>query len=173
MSDERRPILRVVVEAISPIVPLFVMIQLFVLGVGPALWQMSHHPRRIISASCWRDSMVRAAQPSLMAMADKVFSNEKRKLIHAAKGRVLEVGAGTGETLKYYDMGKVDIIYGVEPDLGALTKLNAQVEKHGLFGVYKVLDFGIDEETRMEEAGIVAGSLDTVVCVLADFKRIC
>ena len=123
-----------------------------------------------MNASHWRDSFIHTAQPSLMAMADKTFSNEKRRLVSQAKGRVLEVGAGSGETLKYYDKNKVDVIYGVEPDLHVLTKLNAEIVKYDLSGKYKVLPFGVDEADMMDATGVVSGSLDTIVCVLSPFQ---
>ena len=36
---------------------------------------------------------------------------------------MLEVGAGTGETIKYYDKTQIDVIYGVEPNVNALGRL--------------------------------------------------
>src|SRR5438552_1774184 len=131
---------------------------------------MFRHPRWIINASHWRDSFIHTAQPSLMTMADKTFSNEKRRLVSQAKGRVLEVGAGSGETLKYYDKSKLDVIYGVEPDLHVLAKLNGEIVKYDLSGKYEALPFGVDETDRMVAAGVVAGSLDTIVCVLSPFQ---
>src|SRR5437762_10894829 len=71
MSAERPQVLRVILEIISPIIPLFVIAEVLVLGFVPTLWQMFRHPRWIMNASCWRDSFIHTAQPSLMAMADK------------------------------------------------------------------------------------------------------
>src|SRR5437764_6165548 len=172
MSNERTSTLRLALEAISVALPLFVIAEVFILGLFPTLSQMLRHPCWITSASRWRDSFLHAAQPSLMAMADKMFSDEKCKLVSQAKGRIMEVGPGTGETVKYYDKSKVDIVYGVEPDLVSIASLNAQLVKHGLLEKYKVLPFGVKDTNMMDGTGVVSGSIDTVVCVLPSSSEI-
>jgi cyclopropane fatty-acyl-phospholipid synthase-like methyltransferase len=98
-------------------------------------------------------------------MADRTYARPKGKLLSQAKGRVLEVGAGTGETVKYYDRTKVDVVYGVEPNLAALGGLRKQVVKAGMEDKYEILPFGVEDEKKMSEAGVMPGSIDTIVCV--------
>ena len=98
-------------------------------------------------------------------MADQMYASPKRKILDQARGRVLEVGAGTGETVKYYDRTKVDVVYGVEPNLAALADLRAKVVKYGMEDKYEILPFGVEDEKKMSEAGVMPGSIDTIVCV--------
>lgn len=170
MSCNHPPILKIVLEAISVVIPLVVLAEVFILGLFPTLWYILRHPRWIATPSQWPDSFLRTARSSLAAMGDKIFNDEKRKLLSLAKGRILEVGPGTGETVKYYDKSKVDIIYGVEPDLVSVVALNVQLMKHDMLESYKVLPFGVENKEMMNEAGVVAGSIDTIVCVLLLFQ---
>lgn len=169
MSCDRPPTLKFALEAISVVIPLAVLAEVFILGLFPTLWYILRHPQWIATPSQWRDSFLHTAQPSLLAMGDKIFGDEKRKLLSLAKGRILEVGPGTGQTVKYYDKSKVNIIYGVEPDLVSVTALNVQLMKHGLLENYQVLPFGVENKEMMSEVGVVPGSIDTIVCVLLFF----
>jgi hypothetical protein len=126
---------------------------------------MAFHPFSILSPSAWHKSILNAGQPFLLADADRMYASQKRKVVSQAKGRVLEVGAGTGETVKYYDMRKIDVVYGVEPNLEALPALRAQLVKFGMVEKYEILPFGVEDLARMAEAGVSPGSIDSIVCV--------
>ena len=147
------------------IMPPILLAEVFVIGLFPTLWHMLRHPRSIPFPNRWRDSFHHAAQPFLLTISDSIFSSQKRQLIAQAKGRVLEVGAGTGCTLKYYEKDQVEIVYGVEPDLPMLPHLEKEVIKRDLIRKYKILPFGIDDTDKMREAKITAESIDTVICV--------
>ena len=165
MPSSRPVVVRALLQGISMIIPPILLAEVFVIGLFPTLWHMLRHPRSIPFPNRWRDSFQHAAQPFLPTMSDSVFSDQKRRLVAQAKGRVLEVGAGTGCNLKYYDKDKVEIIYGVEPDLPALDHLEKEIAKRDLIDKYKILPFGIDETDKVSEAEITPGSIDTVVCV--------
>jgi 16S rRNA A1518/A1519 N6-dimethyltransferase RsmA/KsgA/DIM1 with predicted DNA glycosylase/AP lyase activity len=124
------------------------------------------HPLSIPFPSKWHKSILNAGQPYLLAEADRMFAHIKKDIIAQAKGRVLEIGAGTGETVKYYDQSKVDVIYGVEPNLEALPGLRKQLVKNKIVEKYEILPFGVEEDDKMAEAGVHPGSIDTIVCVL-------
>jgi len=94
-----------------------------------------------------------------------MFAPIKKDIVAQAKGRVLEIGAGTGETVKYYDQSKVDVIYGVEPNLEALPELRKQLVRNKIVEKYEILPFGVEEDDKMAEAGVYPGSIDTIVCV--------
>jgi len=49
-----------------------------------------------------------------------------------ACGVVLEVGMGSGSNLPFYDAGKVDLIYGLEPSEGMRALARVEVQKSGL-----------------------------------------
>ena len=108
---------KMVLEYLEP----FLMLGLILYkGLLPTLRYMFLHPFSIPFPSEWQKSLYKVAQPYILAEADKIYANPKRELLSQAKGRVLEVGAGTGETIKYYDKSKIDVIYGVEPNVDAL-----------------------------------------------------
>ena len=134
-------------------------------GLLPTLHYMFFHPFSIPFPSEWRKSFIKVGQPYLLAQADKIFARSKRRLVSQAKGRVLEIGAGTGETIKYYDKSKVDVIYGVEPNVNALGKLRKALFENDIVEKYEILPFGVEDEKRMTEAGVFPGSIDTIVCV--------
>ena len=84
----------------------------------------------------------------------------------------MEIGAGTGETIKYYDKSKVDVIYGVEPNLEALPELRKHLVKNDIVEKYEILGFGVEENDKMKEAGVFPGSIDTIVCVQIPFSLV-
>jgi hypothetical protein len=84
----------------------------------------------------------------------------------------LEIGAGTGETIKYYDKSKVDVIYGVEPNLEAIPELRKHLVKNDIVEKYEILGFGVEESDKMKEAGVFPGSIDTIVCVHIPFSLV-
>lgn len=149
----------------EPLVPLLVITIFFIRGILPALRYMLLHPLSIPFPSAWQKAMHKAAHPYLLAQVDNMYGKQKRDLVSQAKGRILEIGAGTGETIKYYDKSKIDVIYGVEPDLDALSELRKKVAKHDMIEKYEIVPFGVEDEKRMTDAGIIPGSIDTIVCV--------
>lgn len=157
--------LMMALEMISLIIPLLLLLELFIIGLFPTLLYMLRHPRSIPFPSHWRDSFHNTAEPYLLAMSDWLFSGHKRHVIAYAQGRVLEVGPGTGASLKYYDKTKVDAVYGVEPNLEALDTLVATIKANNLTEKYHILPFGIENSAKMTDNGITEQSIDTIVCV--------
>ena len=45
----------------------------------------------------------------------KTFTRQRQKVVPLAKGRVLEIGFGTGLNLGFYDPEKVDHVWGLDP----------------------------------------------------------
>jgi len=80
---------------------------------------------------------------------------------------VLEVGAGTGETMKYYsrEEGKVERILGVEPSLKKCARLKYTAQKLGMKDKYEVVHSGIENMEVLKRHGIEYQSVDTIVCV--------
>jgi len=50
-----------------------------------------------------------------LACRQKPTMRQREKIVPLAEGRVLEVGIGSGLNLAYYDPGKVDKVWGLEP----------------------------------------------------------
>jgi hypothetical protein len=134
-------------------------------GLRPALQYMKSHPLSLFSPSAWYTQLVSLNQPWLMEMVDQDFAPIKRKVLKATRGVVLEIGAGSGETLKYYPMGQIDRIYGVEPMLAKCALLCAESDRLGVADKYHVIPHGIEDFEKLESVGITKGSIDTVVSV--------
>jgi hypothetical protein len=149
----------------EPLLPLLVMIIFLVRGLLPTLRYMLFHPLSIPFPSAWRKSIHKVSCPYLLAQADIMLAKFKQELVSQAKGHILEIGAGTGATIKYYDKSKIDVVYGVEPNLDALSELRKEVVKYDMEEKYEILPFGVEDEKRMSDAGVTPGSIDTVVCV--------
>lgn len=65
-------------------------------------------PWALLNPLAWRNAVVANGLPAILNRADKTAAPIKRAAVFPyARGRVLEVGAGTGMTVKYYDAGKV------------------------------------------------------------------
>ena len=153
-------------------VPLVLASWLILRGLPPTLYYMFLHPWHIIFPSVWHKVLLNAGQPSLLAYADKMYAPVKRELLGQAYGRVLEIGAGTGETVKYYNKSKVDVVYGVEPNTGAIPNLRKALVKYNMVDKYEILPFGVEEEEKLAERGVTKGSIDTVVCVFLFFNKL-
>ena len=52
----------------------------------------------------------------------KAFTGQRKKVVPLARGRVLEIGIGTGLNLGFYDPEKVDHVWGLDPS-AAMWKL--------------------------------------------------
>lgn len=47
---------------------------------------------------------------------------QRAKVVPLARGRVLEVGMGTGHNLEFYDAQNVEVVFGLEPSAGMRVK---------------------------------------------------
>jgi ubiquinone/menaquinone biosynthesis C-methylase UbiE len=90
-----------------------------------------------------------------MAMKDKSFERQRKKVIPGVVGRVLEVGLGTGLNLAFYDADKVELLVGLEPSEPLRTR--ALDAARGLDFDFELLD-GCAESIPCDDA-----AFDTVV----------
>ena len=140
--------------------PLFDFIAIFNHGIHPTWQYMCKHPLSIFSLSTWRSQLIDSTQPWLMDLVDQSWAPVKSHIIKPARGVVLEIGAGTGENLKYYRLKKIERIYVVEPNSAKCALLREKSEELGMKEKVVVVPRGIE---KLDEATL--GSIDTVVCV--------
>jgi SAM-dependent methyltransferase len=88
------------------------------------------------------------------------FADRRRTLLSAARGRVLEIGAGTGLNLVHYPPESVDSVVALEPDSAMRRRLLRRVGAGEVHVPYEVHEAGIDE------AAFPDGSFDTIVATL-------
>lgn len=84
-------------------------------------------------------------------------------LLASASGVVLELGPGLGNQLLFYDRSKVTRVVGVELNPLFVPDLRAEIDARGLDDVYEIIESGIEDGSALERAGIVPGSVDTIV----------
>jgi ubiquinone/menaquinone biosynthesis C-methylase UbiE len=110
-----------------------------------------------VSAPFHRNWYERHFLPYLVdfACALRAVRRQRRKIIPHARGRVLEVGIGTGQNLEHYDLSKIECLVGVDP----------AVEMHRL-ARRRAMRAGLPVELvelSAEKAPFAAESFDTVV----------
>ena len=96
------------------------------------------------------------------------FSEQRAKVVPEARGRVLEVGYGSGTNLPWYDADRVDELVALDPASGALSLAAAREAE---------MDFPIEHvPLRGEEIPLDDGSVDSIVvaytlCTIPDVDR--
>lgn len=106
-----------------------------------------------------------ADHPLFAAFYDRVskaadaagLARRRAALLADAKGRVLEVGAGTGLNLPHYGPD-VSIVVALEPD-GAMRRRLEPLARDSAVAVQVV-------DATLEDAELEDGSFDTIVCTL-------
>lgn len=94
----------------------------------------------------------------LAASEARGLAARRRRLVGSARGRVLEIGAGTGLNLRYYRTDRVSSILALEPDAAMGERLAWRAQT--LTVPFEVL------AATVEEAALPEGGFDTVVATL-------
>lgn len=90
------------------------------------------------------------------ACSSKPIMKQRSKIVHLAKGRVLELGIGGGLNLSFYNSLEVSRVEGVDPS----DELRAQAERAPrALGLEVTIAKGVAEDLPFEDK-----SFDTVVC---------
>lgn len=108
--------------------------------------------------------------PKLLHIASRHFDEQRRELLAHARGRVLELGVGTGASLGLYPLEVTDVV-GLDPSPGVLVEARRTAARLRQEGVpYRIrLHRGDAEKLPYDD-----GSFDTVVafltlCTIPDF----
>ncbi len=116
---------------------------------SPMGWYQRHLLPRIIHLAC----------------GSKPVGRQREKVVPRARGRVLEVGLGSGLNLPFYDARRVSRLWGLEPS----PELRVMAARQAAAAPFTVELL----ESPVEETPLADGSVDTVVvtytlCSLAD-----
>jgi ubiquinone/menaquinone biosynthesis C-methylase UbiE len=85
----------------------------------------------------------------------KPITYQRKKIVPLAKGRVLEVGIGSGLNFPYYDSSKVDCLWGLDPS----SQMRKMAERRMNDLPFKVEFIGLSGE----EIPLDTSSVDTVL----------
>lgn len=100
--------------------------------------------------------------PFMRKVEERVLRKRRRRLLKDLRGQVLEIGAGTGVNVAFYEDG-VRLI-ATEPAPSMLRRLRERLQRDGSAADVRTHALGVHD--RELDAGIPDGSLDAVVCTL-------
>lgn len=96
----------------------------------------------------------------------KDIQNQRKKIVPLARGRVLDVGMGSGLNIPHYDAEKIDLVWGLEPSEGMRKKAQANL-KHASFEI-RWLDLP-GEEIPLEDNSVDTVVLTYTLCTIPDW----
>jgi ubiquinone/menaquinone biosynthesis C-methylase UbiE len=92
---------------------------------------------------------------------------QRQKVVPHAVGRVLEIGMGSGLNLQYYDPGKVEFVFGLEPSQGMRRKAQKNLDASPV--EVRWLDLP-GEEVPLDDDSIDTVVLTYTLCTIDDFQ---
>ncbi len=92
---------------------------------------------------------------------------QREKIVPNAKGRVLEIGMGSGLNLQYYDPSKVELVFGLEPSEGMRRKAQANIAASPV--EVRLLELP-GEEVPLDDNSIDTVVLTYTLCTIPDFR---
>lgn len=95
-------------------------------------------------------------------------AKQRAKIIPFARGRVLEIGFGSGLNLEYYDKSKVEMVWGLEPSIGMWERAGPRLKKTS-FPVERLELSG--EEIPLEDNTADSVLVTYTLCTIPDVKR--
>ena len=98
----------------------------------------------------------------------KVVQKQREKIVPLAKGRVLEIGMGSGLNIPYYDTEKIEFVWGLEPSEGMRKKAQSSI-KNAPFEV-RWLD-SPSEEIPLDDKSVDTIVLTYTLCTIPDWYK--
>ncbi len=96
----------------------------------------------------------------------RAVQQQRKKIVPLAKGKVLEVGMGTGLNIPYYDSDKIDFIWGLEPSEGMRKKAQSVIKK----APFEIRWLGVaGEEIPLEDNSVDSIVLTYTLCTIPDW----
>lgn len=96
----------------------------------------------------------------------KVVQKQRKKVVPLAKGRVLEIGMGSGLNIPYYDPEQIEFVWGLEPSEGMRNKAQPNIRKAS-FEV-RWLNYP-SEEIPLEDNSVDTIVLTYTLCTIPDW----
>jgi len=91
----------------------------------------------------------------------------RSQIVPRARGRVLEVGMGSGINLEFYDQSRVEMVYGLEPSEGMRRKALPNLNRSPI--AVEWLDLP-GEKIPLEDNSVDTVLLTFTLCTIPDFN---
>jgi len=103
-----------------------------------------------------------------LLMRQEPIRRQREKVVPRARGRVLEIGVGSGLNLAFYDRAKVDTLWGLDPSLGLQRLARQRAEAAGI-----AVEFipASGEEIPLEDASVDTIVVTYTLCSIPDLGR--
>jgi len=98
----------------------------------------------------------------------KPIARLRQKVVPLAQGKVLEVGMGGGLNLPFYDTGKVDRVWGLEPSEGMRRLARKNLRRTSIDVEWITLPAG---EIPLEDEGVDTILLTFTLCTIPDWRE--
>ncbi len=98
----------------------------------------------------------------------KTFQYQRNKIVPSAKGRVLEIGIGSGLNLPFYNPEKVELVWGVDPD----ARMREMAEKRASRTQFEVEFVGLSgEQIPLEKNAADTILVTYTLCSIPDILK--
>jgi hypothetical protein len=101
------------------------------------------------------------------ACGSQPIARQRRKVVPLAEGRVLEVGMGGALNLPFYDPGKVDFIWGLEPSEGMRKLARKNLQRSPIDVRWIALPAG---EIPLDDESVDTVLLTFTLCTVPDWQ---
>lgn len=102
------------------------------------------------------------------ACGSKRIAELRRKIVPLADGEVLEVGMGGGLNLPFYDPGRVDRVWGLEPSEGMRRLARKNLQRTPIVVEWISLPAG---EIPLEDESVDTVLLTFTLCTIPDWRE--
>ncbi|MBF0276620.1 MAG: class I SAM-dependent methyltransferase [SAR324 cluster bacterium] len=103
-----------------------------------------------------------------LACSSGPVMRQRQKVVPLAKGRVLEIGIGSGLNLQFYDPAQIELLWGLEP----AREMRAMLERKISSVPFKMELIGLPgEEIPLESESVDTVLITYTLCTIADPMR--
>ena len=101
-----------------------------------------------------------------LACGTRPIDRQRQKVVPEARGRILEIGMGSGLNIPHYDADKVDMVWGLEPSRGMRQRATERVARAPF--TLEWLDLP-GEEIPLDENSVDTVVLTYTLCTIPDW----
>lgn len=101
----------------------------------------------------------------------EIITQQREKVVPQAKGRVLEIGIGSGLNLPFYDPEKVEYVWGLDPNEGMWKLADTQNIQFGVEFIHAPAE-EIPLEDKIADTALVTYTLCTVSDIVETLREI-